>query len=438
MVIDLGELPAVAEDAPAVPPSRPRHVRVRRDMLLILLAVAFVAAGSGVPAGLGLPVVARIPIGVNARLLITGTTAIVSDRRADRNEVAAYDLGTGRPLWRSPLAGTSSNAQMFVASSTVVVQTQHDVGYDQIEGFSVATGARRWRMPALMATAIPVGLLIYQRAGGEDIDAVLIDPVTGAQRWRTPLGGDCDFDLASDPAETMAAGLVEICEDTQRIVAIDLATGRIRARADAGLLPRPKRPRPIQNVDTTRLPPELSIAYLGAITIVAVPRRYPSRVLSGFRTSDLSPLWLGVEMTRNGQLHACGVDVCDDQGSAFDPRTGRGVTTPPAPAAAPVRFRPPPGTIETLLVVPPGVRYQATGADAAAPVEARTPRADGQSAAVHAPEAGAVWIAVPGRYGIRPLLLVPDTAASACAAITAYVACTTALDQITIWSLRRG
>lgn len=157
MIIDLGE---VAANAPGAGPdarpatvadrSRPAPSRRTPGVFVILIVLAFGVSASAVPAGFGLRVAARIPIGVNARLMVVGTTAIVSDRRADVNEVAAYDLASGRSLWRAPLAGTSLNAQMYVAGSTVVVQTAHDVGYDQVEAFALATGVRRWLMPAVM------------------------------------------------------------------------------------------------------------------------------------------------------------------------------------------------------------------------------------------------------------------------------------------------
>jgi hypothetical protein len=433
--IDLGEMPQIVE---VVPPARPR-LRIRRWQRLAVCALllAGTVAGSGIPVAIGLPVVARIPIGGNARLLITGSTAIVSDRRDGDNEVEAYDLVTGHSRWRAPLSGTSVNARMFVASSTVVVETQHDIGYDQAEGFALGTGAVRWRMPALMVTPIPVGLLVYMRVAGDGIDAALVDPVSGAQRWRTPLGGDCDINLATDPAQTMATGLVEVCQGTVRIVALDLATGRIRARVRPDLFPRAETRGPIPNLGpgTERVVPRLSIAYLGAVTIVAMPHRYPGRLVSAFRTSDLAPLWLGVTMTRNGSLHACGLNICDDLGSAFDPATG--VTVPGPPATGPIAdtvaaHRPVPGATTTLVIIPPG---GAVAAPAIASIDYLTPLPEGIAAAVPGPAAGAVWFAVPAGHGIRPLLFLPGVGAASWAVVSAYVACTTALDRLVVYSL---
>jgi hypothetical protein len=448
VIIDLGEMTA-AKLADIDPPAldvapRPPRNRRRRRLIAVALATVLLVSASSLPIDHDLPSV-RLPIGVNARLMIAGTTAIISDRRADANEVAAYDLASGRQIWRSPLVGTALNAQMFVASSTVVVETAHDVGYDQIEGFSLATGARRWLLPALMVTPIPIGLLVYQRSDGNQIDATLIDPTTGDARWRTAIAGNCDVNLATDPAQTMASGLIEVCQDSREVVAVDLATGAIRARAHPDVFPPTGARRAVSvtatnNDDLAHGAPRLSIAYLGDVAILATPHRYPSRSLSAYRTSDLTPLWSGVQITSSDMLTACGPDVCLAGGGstqlALDPATGQTVAAPPAAEADVGDVRPITGATTTLVVLAGGGR--AVPASGIASIDFRAPDADGVSRAVRPPTGGNLWIAVAGDGKIRPLQFVPGVADSSCTAATSYVACTTAVDALTVWAIRTG
>ncbi len=448
VLIDLGEIPAaVPADRPPTldATSRPRHSYRGRRLAVIALATAFAVSASGVAVGRTLPVV-RIPVGANARLMVVGATAVVSDQRAGTNEIAAYDLTSGRPLWQSPLGGTARNAQMFAVSSTAVVETAHDVGYDLVEGFSLATGVRRWTMPALMVTPIPIGLLVYRAAGaaGPDpnaIDVSLIDPVTGDTRWRTAIGTGCDVGLATDASLTMASGLVEVCPDTQEIVAIDLTTGAVRARIHPDVL-GPAGTHHGYRTDLDHGTPGLSIAYVGDVAILAVPRRYPSRSLSAFRTSDLQPLWQGLQVASGDALTTCGTDICIAAGSggaiAIDPATGHTVTAPPAAVGdlAAAGSRPLPGVTTTLVIVAPGQETVATPAIAS--VDYRIPEAAGQSEAVRPLATGDTWIALNGEEAIRPVQLLHGVADSSCTVITSYVACTTGVNTVTVWTLRTG
>lgn len=64
-----------------------------------------------------------------------------------------------------------------------------------------------------------------------------------------------------------------------------------------------------------------------------------------------------------------------------------------------------------------------------------TPEIAGLANAVPPHANGRTWIAVAGAGRIRPLQFLPDVAASSCTAIASYVACTTALDTVTVWPL---
>ena len=82
-VIDLGELPtAVEERSTPVPRSLGRRGRVA----MVLVAVAVLLAGSALPSEVNLPVAARIAVGVDAQLLVSGTTAVVVDKFEEPDE----------------------------------------------------------------------------------------------------------------------------------------------------------------------------------------------------------------------------------------------------------------------------------------------------------------------------------------------------------------
>jgi outer membrane protein assembly factor BamB len=418
-IIDLG-LILPEEPVEIESPPRPRR-RGRGRVSLLIAAIVLMVAGSARPALSGVTVAARIPIGASARMLIQGTTAILVDRRDQRNELAAYDLESGRSRWRSTLDGDVLNAEMFLDGSTVVVVTDGDGDGDLAEGFALSTGVRRWILQATTVTSIPAGLLVYQQ-NFRTTFAELVDPLTGRSRWHTTISDDCDVYLATDRSQTMSSGLLEVCQASKEIAALDLASGRVRAHVHTDLFPVQSalgRSRRLTNTPIRRGAPRLTVVYLGDVAVVTVPSRFPARTLAAFRTSDLALLWSGVAAISQNNVSSCGTDLCVDTGVgvvALDRQTGRRVP-PPASASDPEPVTSP------LVVVAPGQPSTSTV----------TPVEQGDAVPLAGPGPGSTWIEVRDGTEVRPVEMLRGIGDASCSVIAAYVACATRTDQLTVW-----
>jgi outer membrane protein assembly factor BamB len=417
-IIDLG---LILPEEPVEIESPPQPHRGGRLSLLIA-AIVLMVTGSARPMLSGVTVAARIPIGASARMLVQGTTAILVDRRDQRNELAAYDLESGRPRWRSTLDGDVLNAEMFLDGSTIVVVTDGGGGDgDHVEGFALSTGVRRWIQPATTVTSIPAGLLVYQQNFRTTV-AELVDPLTGRSRWHTTISDDCDTYLATDPSQTMSSGLLEVCLASKEIAALDLASGRVRARVHTDLFPVQRargRSHPLTNAPILRGAPRLTVVYLGDVAVVTIPSRFPARTLAAFRTSDLALLWSGVAAISQNNVSSCGPDLCVYTGVgvvALDRQTGHRVPPPtsagdPEPVASP------------LFVVAQGQPSTSTV----------TPVEQGDAVPLAGPGPGSTWIEVRDGAEVRPVGLLRGVGDASCSVIAAYVACATRTDQLTVW-----
>ena len=150
--------------------------------------------------------------------------------------LAAVDVATGRPRWRTGiLVGDWEYAAPVVAGDSVYV-----VGFDGLVALDAASGSERWRQPAEVrldnAGLRPVGAPAV--AGGTvyvvDLAGTLaaLDAATGEERWRTELpgiGGD-----SRAPGPVTADGIVYVAGGEGLLFALDGTTGQELWRFDVG------------------------------------------------------------------------------------------------------------------------------------------------------------------------------------------------------------
>ncbi|HEY2793610.1 MAG TPA: hypothetical protein VGJ28_14700, partial [Micromonosporaceae bacterium] len=141
--IDLGDdfdarMPAVR------PPLSVRWTRAFR-VAVPLLAVLLFAAASTIPARPPLRVQARVPVGLDARVLVTGAVVIVVDIRSRHNNISEYALDGGKLIWSQPLQVLASDGDIALAGSAVVVSMADvDVSGPHTQVFDVRTGRHLW------------------------------------------------------------------------------------------------------------------------------------------------------------------------------------------------------------------------------------------------------------------------------------------------------
>ncbi len=194
--------------------------------------------------------------------------------------------------------------------------------------------------------------------------------------------------------------------------------------------------------------PEL--AYVGSVTLVAV-QDSATIVLSAFRTSDFEPLWTGYPIGAGAIVGGCDNVLCIDDGSGVvervDPILGAKLGAEPgAPAGgtrAAVSFVARFG-IHEIVVVPPGQ----TPAVQSLPVTIDFESVIASGHGAPTPEwsagvAGELWIGEQVATGteteVRTLGVLRDVP-EACIAIQSdalhrYVACATALHQLSLWQV---
>jgi hypothetical protein len=416
-VIDLGlVLPADPAETPDAPEAGVRGPsRGGRIGLLLAALVLFVTASGPTTIPSGLTVAVRIPAGTGVRLLVLGTTALVTDRLGTRDELSAYAIGSGRRLWRSTLDGELVGTEMFVSGSTIVVETDRNGGDgDHVEGFTVSTGVRRWIRTGTSVSAVGTGLLVYQQRDDGDTGLTLVDALSGRPRWQASLADDCDTYLASDPSRILASGLLAVCGISKTIIAVDLATGRVRAQVRSSLFPVPRTRRSATG-PILRGAPRLAVIYLGDVVVVTVPSRFAARTLSAFRTSDLDLLWSGVLVDAQTDVAGCGPDLCVGAGlsaTAVDLQTGRLVPRPGDSRAE--------GPESAIELVPQGTSVP-------------TPPAPDGVVALAAPTAGSTWVEVRRDNRYAPVQLLRGVGPGSCSVVSGFVACAGRSDQITLW-----
>jgi hypothetical protein len=437
-LIDLGDDFDARPDAMVKKPADRRWAR-GVQVAIPLVSGLFVITGS-IPLGsTPFPLVARLPVGISASVLVTDGDAIVVDIADRRNRISEYALNGGHLVWSSPLTLLASDVDVQVAGDVIVVgENNLQISGAHTEAFDLHTGKRLWDSVDGLRGVDVSNDLIMESVMSTDAATQLrrVNAQTGDAMWSAPVPGGCDTTFGDDPDNGIAQGIAEICVppttpagsgiDQPTLRVLDFTTGAVRATrtlhlsssaADFYLLP------------SERLPgPELSVV---GDAVLVTHDNLPTATVDAFRISDLAPLWSGLSVSSTTYLQPCGPDLCVYHAGVttkIDLHTGLVI-----PGAVPV---------DPLIPVPGGV--------ALIPVSrahllvtsyavARVP--DGVAVTVPLPTPGETWVAAlrssppPGESATRPIQPLHHIGPGACIEVGAYLACSASKDQLVFWRL---
>lgn len=177
-VIDLGEL-----DAPAEPTGTPvRRPRPRGWLAAVMAATLATVTAAAAPAPPRLDLLFSVPAGPDGIRLVTADTLYASDVAVGGNPapLSAYDLRDGSRRWSVPqtraltglrLAGTGGPLLAVASDNTVSV-------------LDPATGAERWRQTGDPWEVSPRGVIFVDTDTDGRIERIrAADPHTGRPRW---------------------------------------------------------------------------------------------------------------------------------------------------------------------------------------------------------------------------------------------------------------
>ena len=425
MVIDLGYRTRTDDEPDASGPWTRRRQRSGFVALLVAGVLALVAA-SGATAVNPLPMVASVPIGDEAHMMVQGGRAFILDAHGDTSEISAYALPGGRRLWSSPVGGMALNGNFLISGSTLVVDApSRGFGDHVAQGFDVATGRQLWQLTTGGVSSTPVGLIASafddQGLVGSGYRIQGIDPSNGRAQWTIDVASDCATMVGGD--DTASSALIEYCISNRELTVFDLRTGEARAQRQF-IAPQTDAGEP------------LPLLVTGGVIVIA-QNNHPGLYATAYRISDLGVLWSGLQARANVAPALCEPNLCLDGVDgivALNPQTGRPVTV--ATAVVPTAsLRPRTGVLD-FVVVP---------ADATSAVDRTDP---GVSFMPALPEATAVdvlrfqdshgvttWITQQlGDGTFRPVASLQRVGAS-CVFESIYVACTTAADRLSFYRL---
>ncbi|MET8908574.1 PQQ-binding-like beta-propeller repeat protein [Micromonospora sp. NPDC004551] len=189
-VIELGELRRGGEaDEPAPAPVRPpgRVARMVAVCCLALLSLAAAAPPARPPVG------SRVAAAQGAMFLVLADRLVVADGPGTAGlggrVVTGHGLPGGEPLWRFTLAaGDRVLGLSAVAGGLLVTSSPAGAGQTLSTLLDPATGAVRWRHSGYLVSTASGGVLFETSprtgAGGT---IVAVDPASGAVRWSLPL-----------------------------------------------------------------------------------------------------------------------------------------------------------------------------------------------------------------------------------------------------------
>jgi hypothetical protein len=315
----------------------------------------------------------------------------------------------------------ATNSDLIATPATVIATlAQPQANGITVEAFGLRTGSIRWERVASGVEPVPGGLLIYTQSASSGVVS-RVDPDTGVQAWSITIPQGCAETTARDLGQVEPDAIVEFCVDTGRLSVIDLGSGRVTASRRVSA-------RPLLGPSGVADPESQyrRVLFAGAVTLLSIADGSHLSI-SAFRTSDLVPLWSGLPMDVNDQLHDCAPDVClDGNGDrlVIDPLTGHLVpaaTTPRSPASGP----------GTLLVVPDSADYADMRAGDVPGND--TPVPAGTSAQVMDAGLGTIWIATWSASSIRLLQQLSNVETDSCVSIAGYIACATSFGHLTFW-----
>jgi putative pyrroloquinoline-quinone binding quinoprotein len=425
-LIDLGEVAGIA--AASRTSTRSPALRWFR-LALAMCAVVLLATSSAGPAPLdGLRLIARVPVGVDASVMIDGSDIYVYDIADGHHGVMAYALDRGGLRWSAATSEFGADTTMDYIDGRVIVST---IGADSGGGRTVAldarTGERLWTSDLGNAIAAAGWVLVTSTPSTGPGDATgsfrLIDARTGQVRWSLRVPVNCAAEVAS-PSGGVPSVLIELCPRSSRLTEMDLSDGRTVAA---------------RTVDLGDPAPSDQMVIAGD-TIVIAHANAPTPTIDAYAMSDLHQRWTGLPILDGQDIGACGIDLCVSGGPIFDPHTGKrvGRATFRDPAT------PGPGP---MVLVPVGTTDPPSNAVAiptiAADVSGRLPPALVLNPPAPAGSAMVLdsWrITSPGHARpaavAAPTEILNDLDATSCVDVATYLACTTAVDVLSLWKPR--
>ncbi len=420
------------------PPGPARGWWRRARLAVPLCAVLFLAAASAQAPVSPIAVSARVPVGLDASVVVLGDEAIVVEIRDQQNEISAYQLTGGKLIWTSRLDVLASDVNIVTADGAVIV-SMSDMAASGLhtQAFDARTGAHLWdARDGLLDLDDHDDLML--RTGDSDAGPMTVkrvDPRTGVVRWQTVVKQFCQYAFGNDPSLRLAAAFVEMCftdlgdssfsTDTPTLRVLDATTGVVKAtrvldltRSGFFTMPDPNQ------LDT----PELNV-WNGAVLVAHA--NVPQPTVDAFDVATLRPLWHGLAITAQDSLQPCGALLCVYRTNGIevlDPATGRRL---PGPAP----FDGARTTGSAYVLVPDEPNIVAAGQLLVAQVP------EGISVTVPTWSTGLVWLAsvtygpAAGRSTPEPIQPMRGVGPGACFEAGTYLGCSTSRDELSFWRL---
>jgi hypothetical protein len=425
VLIDLDSAPP-----PATTGRRPRLPRFQPRLLLVCaVLLALVVPAAAAPTAAPLTRLSRLHLpGASAYLLRGGMLYA-----GDDISLAAYQLPSGRPRWRSDTGGSIQSLTAVPAAGALVALVYHDKHgtRSELAGFDTATGAPLWRRSDLAGQPVPgTGKLLAVRYGrdqaGSGQQMLLLDARTGAVGWQrsAPAGG------ALIPAVRGPDGngpVLAVARDAGlRVEVFDVVSG---ATVAAGALADrvSELGRPLR---------DYTVNLVGRVLVVVAVDDVGASTAYGFDAATLAPRWRTPLAGPALYVTDCAPVIC---------LYGLGGTVTLDPAGgAPI------GSADWRDVTPLTPEWllaqrdteEVVGPDLVSALDLRGWRAVGGGArtVLSRPAAGATgtWVALldTAAPAVRPLGLLPVTAVESATTDGRYLACRVAGADLTIYALR--
>ncbi|MBB5872414.1 outer membrane protein assembly factor BamB [Allocatelliglobosispora scoriae] len=254
-----------------------------------------------------------------------------------RHTMDAWNLVTGERLWSVPSELSSLNTAELVAGVLVVSGNSQNSPPDtdgdgpgyvpHAYGLDAATGALRWdRRGSAFAQPEPHPTLLFLNGSDQGFEIASVDPVTGADLWRTAESAGSNIAISNDGWEAIRQGV-----PVKEALVSDWREGTLSTLAiSTGKL-----------TPLGKLPPRASIMDFDDDIIIAEITRdenddpsdgFDERVVALFDRVDLRELWRTPDSQIQGgsYLNRCGSLICetnDQSTTARDVHTGRTVWT---------------------------------------------------------------------------------------------------------------
>ena len=425
---------------------RPPRIRLRQVVLVATVAAVLllIAASQAAPRS-ALRVMARVPVGLDATIMINGANLYVYDTSAGHNAISAYDLPTGTREWTSAMPEIAALSTLrYVDGLVVVSMIDTDTVGEHTVALEPRTGATAWTSDLGLATPVTGGVMVeamsrppgFNYPGTPSTGTVsVLDSATGRARWSHPIPASCVAAVGSSDATPRPTSLVELCSNSSTLTTIRLADGHVAAarRIDLG-----DPARNFQLAQSDRLDVPRLVVAAGVVLVAHADRPAPS--IDAYAIDDLHPLWTGL-LTDNGQdAEPCGSAIClyergASTGVEVDPSSGRIAGAAPSRAGAPAD-----GSFVLLGLAKAAAGSSVTKITSAAPGIGVPIATTGPAVEPDARNWLAIWHADSERtegmggsgFG-SPIELLHGVTAPACAQTAALLMCAMPDAHLTVW-----